>query len=69
MVDKFNKNWVEVVEERDLVSLTREELISWLCWNNPNGVYRDEESIAEFGEIMPYEEAYWIALRRIGLNT
>ena len=65
MVDKFNKNWMEAIEESDLINLTREELISWLCWNDPNGVYRDEESIAEFGEIMPYEEAYWVALRQI----
>ena len=65
MVDKFNKNWMEAIEESDLINLTREELISWLCWNDPNGVYRDEESIAKFGEIMPYEEAYWIALRQI----
>jgi hypothetical protein len=49
----------------DLDILTREELIEWLCWNDRNGCYRDDETIAEFGEILPYEEAYWIAKRQI----
>jgi hypothetical protein len=49
----------------DLDILTREELIEWLCWNDRNGCYRDDEATAEFGEILPYEEAYWIAKRQI----
>jgi hypothetical protein len=48
--------------------MNREELIGWLVWNDQNGVYRDEESLAEFGEILSKEEAYWIALRQIGQN-
>ena len=26
---------------------SREDLITWLCWNDPNGIYSDEDSIAE----------------------
>jgi hypothetical protein len=48
--------------------MSRAHLIEWLCWNDQNGVYRDEESLAEFGEILSKEEAYWIALRQIGQN-
>jgi hypothetical protein len=32
---------------------TREELIAWLCWNDPNGIYSDDDSIAE--ERLPLE--------------
>ncbi len=59
-------NYLYAVTSEDLVELSREELIEWLCWNDRNGVYRDEESLREFGQIMDREEAYWIALRQIG---
>ena len=26
---------------------TREQLIAWLCWNDPNGIYTDRASLAE----------------------
>jgi len=26
---------------------TREQLIAWLCWNDPNGIYTDQASLAE----------------------
>ena len=47
----------DVTMSTDLESWTREELIDWLCWNDHNGVYRDEDSIQEFGNIMSKEEA------------
>jgi hypothetical protein len=37
--------------------MNREQLIEWLCWNDPNGVYRDEDSIREGMEILSYQEA------------
>jgi len=37
--------------------MNREQLIDWLCWNDPNGVYRDEDSIREGMEILSYQEA------------
>jgi hypothetical protein len=37
--------------------MNREQLIDWLYWNDPNGVYRDEDSIREGMEILSYQEA------------
>ena len=34
-------------QQRLLQTGTREELIAWLCWNDPNGIYTDEASLAE----------------------
>jgi len=31
----------------DLDNMTRDEMIQWLCWNDPNGCYTDEECDAE----------------------
>lgn len=36
--------------------VTRDELILWLSWNDPNGIYTDSESYKEFGSIMSREE-------------
>ena len=44
--------------------MNREELINWLCWNDPNGVYRDEDSIREGMEVLSYEEAYELYLNQ-----
>jgi hypothetical protein len=53
------------ITESDLIYLSREELIEWLCWNDRNGCYRDDQSISEMGQIMTYEEAYETALGQI----
>lgn len=34
-------------QQRLLADGARQDLIAWLCWNDPNGVYRDEDSDAE----------------------
>lgn len=39
-----------------LNDVTREELILWLSWNDPNGVYTDEDSMGEFERVMTKEE-------------
>jgi hypothetical protein len=44
--------------------MNREELINWLCWNDPNGVYRDEDSIREGMDVLSYEEAYELYLNQ-----
>jgi hypothetical protein len=31
--------------QSELNSWSREDLIEWLCWNDRNGVYRDEQSL------------------------
>lgn len=36
--------------------VTREELIIWLSWNDPNGIYTDKDSMSEFDRVMTKEE-------------
>jgi len=43
----------------------REEIIDWLQWNDPNGVYRDEDSIREFDNILSKKEGIEIIKRQI----
>jgi hypothetical protein len=40
-------------------------LIEWLCWNDRNGVYKDDDSLQEFGNIVSKEEAIEIITRQI----
>jgi hypothetical protein len=49
----------------ELSSWSREDLIEWLCWNDRNGVYRDELSLQEFDNILSKEEAIEIITRQI----
>lgn len=48
-----------------LETWSREELIEWLCWNDRNGVYRDEDSMQEFDNILGKEEAIEIITRQL----
>ncbi|RTY76229.1 hypothetical protein [Flavobacterium sp. LS1R10] len=50
---------------KELNSWSRLELIEWLCWNDSNGVYKDEESLQEFGNTVSKEEAIEIIARQI----
>lgn len=50
---------------KELNSWSRLELIDWLAWNDRNGIYRDEISLAEFGEILSREKAIEIMTRQI----
>lgn len=59
---------MELREERllfELNSWSRENLIEWLCWNDRNGVYKDEDSLREFNNILGKEEAIEIITRQI----
>lgn len=49
----------------ELNTWSRLDLIEWLCWNDRNGVYKDEESLAEFDNILSKEEAIEIMIRQI----
>jgi hypothetical protein len=49
----------------ELNSWSRLELIEWLCWNDRNGVYRDDQSLQEFDNILGKEEAIEIITRQI----
>jgi hypothetical protein len=51
-----------------LNSMDRQDIIQWLAWNDPNGVYRDEQSLKELGNIMSREEGLEIMLRHIEEN-
>lgn len=51
--------------EKELISWSRLDLIEWLSWNDRNGVYRDNESLQEFGNIVSKEEAIEIITRQI----
>lgn len=47
-----------------LETWSREDLISWLKWNDPNGIYRDDESMLELGNIMTYEEGVELIVKQ-----
>jgi hypothetical protein len=49
----------------ELDSWSRLELIEWLSWNDRNGVYKDEDSMREFDNILSKEEAIEIITRQI----
>ena len=44
---------------------SREELISWLSWNDRNGVYNDEDSLREFERVMSKQEGIEIMKKQI----
>ena len=48
-----------------LARSSREEIIDWLQWNDPNGVYSDEQSRKEFGEVLSKAAGAEIILRLI----
>ncbi|UFK97704.1 hypothetical protein [Kaistella faecalis] len=51
-----------------LNSWSRLELIDWLCWNDRNGVYTDEDSLREFGNVLTKERAIEIITEMITEN-
>ena len=69
--EKLKHPYHKLMELRDdalqteLNSWSRLDLIGWLSWNDRNGVYRDNESLQEFGNIVSKEEAIEIITRQI----
>ncbi len=53
----------ELLEE--LNKLDRLTIIEWLMWNDRNGVYDDQSSLREFGNILSKEEGIEIIQRQI----
>ena len=49
----------------ELAKWSRLDLIEWLCWNDRNGVYKDEDSMREFDNILSKEESIEIITRQI----
>ena len=70
----FGINYQSLTElsELDLAALvnkmSREDLIEWLSWNDPNGIYHDAQSLKELGSIMSLEEGQEILLRQVREN-
>ena len=69
--EKMNHPYYRIMELRGdelnnkLNSWTRLELIDWLGWNDRNGVYSDEDSLREFGDILTRERAIEIITEMI----
>lgn len=55
----------EVELRNEFKSWSRERLISWLKWNDRNGIYDDEQSLDEIGCIITYEERLEIMVNQI----
>ncbi|MBP6237479.1 MAG: hypothetical protein KA536_15125 [Saprospiraceae bacterium] len=55
--------------QAELQSWERIELIEWLKWNDKNGVYSDDQSMKEFGNILEKDEAIRIILNQIHSNN
>jgi len=49
-------------------SMSREDIIEWLSWNDPNGIYNDKQSLKELGNVMTRGEGLEILLRQIEEN-
>ena len=45
--------------------MSRHEIIDWLSWNDRNGIYNDEDSLDEFGNILSKEEGEKIIFRKL----
>lgn len=69
--EKYNLNFQNLVDTPNEVlddffnDISREEVISWLCWNDRNGIYEDRQSLMEFGNIMTKEEGIEIMRKQI----
>lgn len=69
--DKLKHPYYKLMElkgvtlETELNSWSRLDLIEWLCWNDRNGIYRDDESFQELGNRVSKVEAIEIITRQI----
>lgn len=69
--EKLNHPYYRIMEfsgeelTNKLNSWSRQELIDWLCWNDRNGVYSDQDSLQEFGEILNKKRALEIMISQI----
>jgi len=68
----YNYQSLTEISEGNLIllvnAMSREDLIEWLNWNDPNGIYQDEQSLKELGNVMSREEGIEILLRQVEEN-
>lgn len=55
---------VPTLSSNEFSDWSREALVDWLIHNDPNGVYSDEDSMREFGNVISKEEALEIVDRQ-----
>jgi hypothetical protein len=61
----------ELQEDKFLLlvnAMDRNDIIEWLAWNDPNGIYHDEQSLKEFGNVMARDEGLEIMIRQVEEN-
>lgn len=51
-----------------LVEMTRLQAIEWLCWNDPNGLYTDEQALLEDFEPLSEVDAKLWCMKQIWEN-
>ena len=51
--------------KKEISLLNRLQIIDWLQWNDPNGIYVDKQSREELGRIMTRKEGIEIMTRQI----
>jgi hypothetical protein len=64
-------SFADLPEEKVIVlvnAMTRVDIIKWLAWNDPNGIYHDEQSLKQLGNIMSRTEGIEILLRQVEEN-
>jgi hypothetical protein len=68
----FNRESLTSISRERLITLvngmSRNDIIEWLSWNDPNGIYNDEQSLKELGNVMTKEEGMEIFLRQVEEN-
>lgn len=70
--NNYKRESLTSISEEQLIALvngmSRNDIIGWLSWNDPNGIYNDEQSLKELGNIMTKEEGIEILLRQVEQN-
>ena len=61
----FKEHPFHRIIKADARRMSRAQLIEWLTWNDPNGVYNDRDSVKEFGSKISKRVALQHVLRQI----
>jgi len=51
--------------QNEIDTLSRNDIVDWLQWNDPNGIYNDKLSMKELGSIISRNEGIEIMTRLI----